>query len=251
MKLITTGLCCLLATSLLAQQKPYTIRRDTINLHGFIYDNTGKAIKTIRIQSAQRETDHNYFKAGAYTDANGYFELKGAKYNDTLTIGPDVRFDIPKYYNKGSRFMAIYLPPAKVVDMNSEKPFEVVQKRRTAKTTPSFNIQPFNDVGETHNVSEVAQYPGGVDALEDFFKKNITYPERAVKANAEGTVQIAFTINADGKVTDCRVLKGIGYDCDDEVIHLLKKASKWKPALDNDRPVPMQEMVTVLFKLTD
>ena len=251
MKILLT--CCLglLGVGVFAQQKPYTIQIDTINLHGFIYDNAGKPVKLMHIQSAQRETVHNYFKAGAYTDANGYFELKGAKFNDTLTIGPDIRYDIPPYYNKGSRFIAVYLPPAKVTDINSTAPFEIVQKRRQPRVVSSFNIQPFTDVGISQNVTEQAQYPGGISALQDFIKQNLIYPEKAIKANAEGTVQVSFTVTLEGKVTDFKTLKGIGFDCDEELIHVLKKAAKWKPAVDSDRPVPVQEMVTLVFKLSD
>jgi TonB family protein len=251
MKILLT--CCLglFGAGVFAQQKPYTIQMDTINLYGFIYDNAGKPVKLMHIQSAQRETVHNYFKAGAYTDASGYFELKGAKFNDTLTIGPDIRYDIPPYYNKGSRFIAVYLPPAKVTDINSDKPFEIVQKRRSPKVVSSFNIQPFTDVGISQNVTAQAEYPGGVGALQDFIKQNLVYPEKAVKANAEGTVQVSFTVTAEGKVTDCKTLKGIGFDCDEELIHVLKKAARWKPAVDTDRPVPVQEMVTVVFRLSD
>ncbi|MGZ3755317.1 MAG: energy transducer TonB [Mucilaginibacter sp.] len=251
MKLQLTCLLALLCGSAFAQQKPYTIQVDTINLHGFIYDNAGKPIKLMHIQSAQRETVHNYFKAGAYTDASGYFELKGAKFNDTLTIGPDIRYDIPPYYNKGSRFIAVYLPPAKVTDINSDKPFEIVQKRRSAKMVSPFTIQPFTDVGISQNVTAQAEYPGGISALQDFIKQNLVYPEKAIKANAEGTVQVSFTVNVEGKVTDCKTLKGIGFDCDEELIHVLKKAAKWKPAVDTDRPVAVQEMVTLVFRLSD
>jgi len=250
-KILFISLFMLPGVSLFAQQKAYTIQRDTINLHGFIYDNAGKPMKLVHVQSAQRETEHNYFKAATYTDANGFFVLKGAKFNDTLTVGPDMRFDIPPYYNKGSRYMVIYLPPAKVIDINSAAPFQIVQKRRVPKVTPSFTIQPFNDVGDAHNVTEMAQYPGGIGQLEDFINKSLVYPEQAIKANAEGTVQIGFTVNVEGKLTDFKILKGIGFDCEDEVVHVLKKAPKWKPALESDRPVAVQETVSVLFKLAD
>jgi len=251
MKTLFTCFFILLGTCLFAQQKTYTLQRDTINLHGFIYDNTGRPLKLMHIQSAQLETEHNYFKAGAYTDASGYFEIKGAKFHDTLTVGPDIRYDLPQYYNNGSRYMVIYLPPAKITDINTEKPFEIVQKRRLPKVKPSFTVQPFSDMGTNHNVSEPAQYPGGISELGDFMTKNIVYPEKAIKNNAEGTVQVEFTVTADGKVTGCTVLKGIGFNCDDEVIRILKKAAKWTPALENDRPVAVLETLAVEFKLTD
>jgi TonB family protein len=251
MKIVLTCLFTLIISCLFAQQKSTAIKRDTINIHGFIYDNDGKPLKLAHVQSAQLETEHNYFKAGTYTDASGYFYLKGAQTNDTLTVGPDIRYDIPAYYNKGSRYVVIYLPPVKVNDINSGKPIEIVQKRRIARSISSFTILPFSDAGNTTASTSSAQYPGGIGELENFIKQNLTYPERAIKSNLEGTVEIEFTINDQGKVTNDKILKGINPDIDDEVIRVLKKAPYWKPAINADRPVPSLQRISVLFKLTD
>jgi TonB family protein len=251
MKIVLTCLFVLFINCLFAQQKPTVIKRDTINIHGFIYDDEGKPLKLAHVQSAQLETENNYFKAGTYTDASGYFYLKGAQTNDTLTVGPDIRYDIPAYYNKGSRFMVIYLPPIKVNDINSGKPIEIVQKRHTSRLVPSFTILPFSNAGNTIASTTAAEYPGGISELENFIKQNLVYPERAIKSNLEGTVEIEFTVNDQGKVTNDKILKGINTDIDDEVVRILKKAPHWKPAVNADRPVPSLQRISVLFKLTD
>ena len=60
---------------LFAQQKPYTVKHDTINLHGFIYDSNGKPVDFIYIESTQLDFEHNTFKASTRTNDRGYFEL--------------------------------------------------------------------------------------------------------------------------------------------------------------------------------
>jgi protein TonB len=67
----------------------------------------------------------------------------------------------------------------------------------------------------------------------------------------EGTVEVLFTVGKEGGVTDLRVLRGIGYDCDEEVIRAIKHAKKWKPAFERDSPVAEQQVIAVQFKLTD
>ena len=251
MKKLLIALLLFCGTTAFAQQKPYNLQRDTINLRGYIYDSFGKPAKMMHVQSSQTDIEHNTFKIATYTDQSGYFELKGAKLNDTITIGPDVHYDIPEYYNRDSRYILIYLPPAKVNDINSGSPVMISQKRKFPKVVPSFKIDPMTDMGNHKNVTEVAAYPGGVTELESTIAKTIVYPAAALKANAEGTVQISFIVDKDGGKKDFKILKGIGFGCDDEVIKAVKRSAKWKPALDHANPVDSQETISVQFKLTD
>ncbi len=250
-KTVLSASFLLSATTLFAQQKSYSLKRDTINLHGYVYDSNGKPAKTMHIQSSQLDVEHNTFKIGTYTDLSGYFELKGAKFNDTITIGPDVHYDIPPYYNKDSRYLIIYLPPAKVIDINSASPVVVSQRRKFPKATPTFKIDPMTDISTHRNLTTPAEYPGGLNEFESFILKTIVYPSAALKNNAEGTVQIAFTVDKDGGHSDYKILKGIGYGCDDEVIRAIRRSPKWKPAVDHDIPVAVQQTISVQFKLTD
>lgn len=251
MKILLSCLFAICTTSLFAQQKPYTLKRDTINLHGYIYDSSGKGVNFLHIESTQLETEHNTFKLGTYTNDRGYFELKGAKFNDTLTIGPDIHYDIPPYYNRGSRYVVIYLPVAKVISANGGVPFVISQKRKYPRVTPSFTVTPVENKTITDLGMASAQYPGGIEQLEAFIKQNIEYPESAVKANLEGVVEIGFTVTKDGYHKDFKILRGISSDCDDQVLKALKKSANWQPALDHNQPVAMQEIIAIEFKLTD
>ncbi len=250
MKIQLTCLLLLFTTCLFAQQKK-TITRDTINIHGYVYDNTGKPVYNIYVESTALETEHNTFKIGAFTNDRGYFTLKAAKLNDTITIGPDVHYDAQIYYNHGSRFLAIYLPPAKMVEANSGSPYLITQKRRSPKPQATYTVTPIDSkINNDANLSP-AKYPGGAGQLEAFIKQNLQYPENAVKANMEGIVQVTFTITKDGIHKDFKILRGVSDECDDEVLKVLKKTPNWQPALDHDQPVAMQVMLSVQFKLVD
>jgi len=68
-------------------------------------------------------------------------------------------------------------------------------------------------------------YEGGRQALFDFIKKNLQYPEEALKNKIEGVVIIRYTINKEGKVIKTEVKNSLGYGCDEEaerVVKLLK-----------------------------
>ena len=65
----------------------------------------------------------------------------------------------------------------------------------------------------------------------------------------EGSVYVEFDIDKQGAVSKPRIVKGIGYGFDEEVIKLIKLMPKWKPALNNETPVKSSFILPVLFEL--
>lgn len=62
-----------------------------------------------------------------------------------------------------------------------------------------------------------------------FAKDNIEYPEAAVDDNIEGSVQLQFTIDKKGVVTDKAIVQGIRYDLDSVCLKMLDKMPCWEP----------------------
>ena len=65
------------------------------------------------------------------------------------------------------------------------------------------------------------KYPGGNDAFRKFIAENLCYPEAALEARVTGTVIVEYDIHDDGVVHQPRVIKGIGYDCDEEALRVV------------------------------
>src|SRR5688572_2741880 len=51
-------------------------------------------------------------------------------------------------------------------------------------------------------VEEMPEFPGGMDAMFNYLKKNIEYPKKARKENISGRVYVTFTVRPDGSVTN-------------------------------------------------
>jgi Ca-activated chloride channel homolog len=66
-----------------------------------------------------------------------------------------------------------------------------------------------------------ASYIGGEAAMKKFIKDNMIYPMNAQTAGIKGTVKVEFTLDANGDITNVKVLKGLGYGCDEEAIRLV------------------------------
>ncbi len=65
------------------------------------------------------------------------------------------------------------------------------------------------------------EYPGGADAMRKFIGSNLKYPDEALEKQIEGTVYLSYTVTNGGKIEDIRVIKGIGFGCDEEAIRLI------------------------------
>lgn len=98
-------------------------------------------------------------------------------------------------------------------------------------------------------VEQPAEYPGGLLAFYQYIRENMQYPAKAKHAGVEGKVLLQFVVNPDGSVSDIKVLKGLGYGCDEEAIRLLKNAQPWKPAKQQSRLVKSKMSITIQFQL--
>lgn len=94
------------------------------------------------------------------------------------------------------------------------------------------------------------EYPGGNTALVNFIRKNLNYPQEAIKNRIEGKVFIEIEIDFLGNVTNAKVLNGIGYGCDEEAVRVTKLLKYSSPKNKGFR-VLVKRKINVLFKLPD
>lgn len=94
------------------------------------------------------------------------------------------------------------------------------------------------------------EFEGGAVALMRFVAQNISYPEVAKIINKEGVVYVSFTVNELGYVEHAKVMRGIGFGCDEEVLRVVSKMPRWKKAGRNaGHPVKVRYNIPVSFKL--
>ncbi len=55
----------------------------------------------------------------------------------------------------------------------------------------------------------------------DFIAKNVQYPKEAEAAGIEGSVIVGYDILDTGQVQNVRILKGLGYGCDEEAMRVI------------------------------
>ena len=89
------------------------------------------------------------------------------------------------------------------------------------------------------------EFPGGPGAWAHFLGRYLQVPGE-LEPGEKKVVLINFMVDADGSVTRFTVVQSAGAAFDNEVIRVLKKMPRWKPALQNGHPVavPFTQPVT-------
>ncbi len=97
--------------------------------------------------------------------------------------------------------------------------------------------------------SYVEQMPKPDFDLNEYLTENLKYPVRARMKHLEGRVAIKFVINDDGSVSDATLTKGIGKECDEEAMRVVKAMPKWKPGKQNGKYVKVYFTLPIQFRL--
>jgi len=98
-------------------------------------------------------------------------------------------------------------------------------------------------------VEEMPSFPGGEAERNKFLADNIVYPQQATENGIQGTVYVSFVVDSKGKVTDVKVLRGIGGGCDEEALRVVKMMPQWHPGKQNGKLVRVLFNMPIYFKL--
>lgn len=106
-----------------------------------------------------------------------------------------------------------------------------------------------NDVEVFVTVEKFPEFQGGMEGFAKYLRKNLRYPASAAESNISGRVYLSFIVEKDGSLTDIKVLKGIGFGCDEEAVRVLKKSPAWTPGIQNKQKVRVQYTLPIVFSL--
>ena len=96
------------------------------------------------------------------------------------------------------------------------------------------------------NPDQVAKFKGTVMR---YLAKNIKYPAEARANRVTGKLIMSFIIEIDGTVSNIKLIKGIGFGCDEELLRVFEKMPKWKPGIKDGVPVRTYQEIPVVFDL--
>ena len=94
-------------------------------------------------------------------------------------------------------------------------------------------------------VEEMPELIGGLAALQ----REIRYPVIARKAGIEGRVILQFIIDEQGRVTESKVVRGIGSGCEEEALRAFQ-TMRFRPGKQRGKPVKVKMSLPVTFRLS-
>ena len=87
-------------------------------------------------------------------------------------------------------------------------------------------------------VEEKPSFNGGdANEFSKWVNSKLVYPEIAKENGVQGRVTLQFTVEADGRVTNVKVLRGVDDSLDKEAVRVVSSSPKWKPGKQRDRAV--------------
>lgn len=95
-------------------------------------------------------------------------------------------------------------------------------------------------------MEQMPEFPGGMDSLQVFLQKNLTYPA-SLDHQVDANVIVQLVINKNGKIKDITIIRSAGKAFDDEVIRVIKLMPDWTPAIQRGKPVSAKYNLPVKF----
>lgn len=105
------------------------------------------------------------------------------------------------------------------------------------------------DNGLASAIDVYPRYPGGDESRLKYLRRQVRYPEAALKAQIQGTVMIVFIVERDGSISNINVASRIGGGCDEEAIRVTKEMPRWEPGKQHGRAVRVMVRMPIVFRI--
>jgi len=131
----------------------------------------------------------------------------------------------------------------------------VIQERSVARTSFSSSSPNQNRVGQErllvapNNDSKfIDPIPSiGFDLYNTYLTDSLQYPRAAIDNKIEGVVVLELIISESGNLEDIKIIKGLGFGCDEEAQRLVLNGVSWIAGIKNGNAQSMKTQVTVPF----
>jgi len=105
-------------------------------------------------------------------------------------------------------------------------------------------------IDEVYTLVDERPYPiNGMKILYEEIGSKLKYPEQARRMGIEGKVFVEFEVQKSGKITDIKVLKGIGAGCDKAAKTVISEINDWNPGIFKGEAVAVKMVLPIIFKL--
>ncbi|RYF66663.1 MAG: TonB family protein, partial [Cytophagaceae bacterium] len=174
------------------------------------------------------------------TNAEGQYTLTNVPKNAVLTVN-FIGFDPQTVLVKGRTSIHVMMTRSVALDEVVVTAGEPLSKGNVNGAGSDEKALPI--------VEQQPQFPGGVRALTQYLNQKLQYPARARKANVDGRVIVQFVVSQTGDIEQLRILKSIGFGCDEEAVRVVSQMPKWIPGKQQGQAVSVVYNLPIQFSL--
>ena len=195
-----------------------------------------------------------------------FFEFAGDRFEilDATKLGDEIIFTVAGLSDKNQgacRYTLTYIETDNKIEIGfSDYEFICYDYNQTVYQGKSIYMTEDHNEEELYNSDNQVMPLGAVEVRPSFnggdaneFSKwvneRLVYPKIAKENGVQGRVTLQFTIDTDGTLCDVKVLRGVDSSLDMEAVRVVSMSPKWKPGMQEGRPVKVTYTYPVIFQL--
>ena len=121
---------------------------------------------------------------------------------------------------------------------------------KDAKERADEALEKLEDITPYATVEVKPTFNGGdADAFAKYLQQNLQYPQSAIEKEEQGRVMVSFVVDANGKIRNAKVVRGVSDALDAEALRVVQNAPNWTPAKQGGKNVPVTFTVPVNFQI--
>jgi len=113
---------------------------------------------------------------------------------------------------------------------------------------PSNVVEEDNSIHNMAGIEVKPDFPGGLPKFYAYIMNNYKIPD---EDGLNGNVFVTFVVEKDGRLTDIKVLRDIGFGTGKEAIRVLNNSPRWNPGEQNGKKVRVQYSLPIKIKSPD
>ena len=96
-------------------------------------------------------------------------------------------------------------------------------------------------------VDEMPTFSGGANNMVKYLSENLQYPEQAKATKISGKVLVNFVVEKDGSISNCKVVKSVSPELDNEALRAVSSMPAWIPGKKEGQPVRVRYTIPINF----
>ncbi len=125
--------------------------------------------------------------------------------------------------------------------------FEALRKRARSNSQQSLERSTKSVISPIGR--KAAEPEIGLEKYFEAIQLETNYPDEAFRQGVQGNVEVSFSVEATGQLSNVRITKSLGSGCDEEAMRLVTEGPAWLPAESDGEPVSTETQIIITFKL--